>query len=173
MTPRDQIDLDADKFAVIEDPYRYWLHRRFPDGYGVTVFGMLNPSKADGRRNDPTTRRCIDFAQTWNSSVVVLVNLFAAIATDPDEMLEMDDPRGPRNRAFIEFACDLVNKEKKDSQFVVAWGAHSIAPKASPWFMSILQRKGVMPVHMGLVQNGAPRHPLYTPSNVELETYGW
>lgn len=157
--------------AVIDGAYRYWWHRKFEDGNGVTVFGMLNPSKADSERNDPTSRRCVDFAQTWNTRAVVLVNLYAAIATEPDEMYEMDDAVGKMNWQYIDLACKLVKKE--GGQFVVAWGGHPLAKLRSSAMLSRLQSAGVIPMHMGLIQNGAPRHPLYTPANVELETYGW
>ena len=34
--------------------YRWWLRRSWPSGRGTVVFIGLNPSAADGRRNDPT-----------------------------------------------------------------------------------------------------------------------
>jgi len=34
-------------------------------GKGVCCFVMLNPSTADGTQDDPTIRRCINFAQSW------------------------------------------------------------------------------------------------------------
>ena len=44
---------------------------------------MLNPSTADATVNDPTIRRCLGFAHTWDYGGMVAVNLFAYRATHP------------------------------------------------------------------------------------------
>lgn len=171
MSARTDAKWAEKKWAVIEGPYRYWWHRKFEDGDGLTVFGMLNPSKADAKRNDPTSRRCVDFAQTWNSNAVILVNLYAAMSTDPDALQEMDNPIGPRNLQFVDLACDMLRKE--GGQFVVAWGTHNIARLQAPRFLTRIRDNGVIPMHLGLTEKGLPRHPLFAPANSELEVYGW
>jgi hypothetical protein len=34
--------------------YRWWLHRQWTFGLGLLLFIGLNPSRADGERDDPT-----------------------------------------------------------------------------------------------------------------------
>lgn len=163
-------DLQERRVAIIEGEYRYWLHQRLPRGKGVTVFNMLNPSRADARRNDPTARRCIDFATAWGSELVVLVNMFAARSPDPDDLLEHDAPEGFYNRGYIEHAARLVRK--MGGQYVVAWGGHSIARLQAPSLMAFIRACGATPMHLGLTKEGQPRHPLYLNSNQELLAYG-
>ena len=57
--------------------YRWWLRRSWPGGHGTLLFIGLNPSAADGRRDDPTLRRLIGFGRGWGYSALVVLNLFA------------------------------------------------------------------------------------------------
>lgn len=150
--------------------HRYWLHMTLNGRKGVTVFCMLNPSLANKQRNDPTSRRCIDFATIWESERVVLVNLYAAISTDPDELMEHDNPQGHHNVDYIRHACRMVGAH--GGRFVVAWGAHSLARLQGPPTIDLIRSCGVAPMHLGLTKEGQPRHPLYVPSTQELAVYG-
>lgn len=156
--------------AVIIGPYRYWWHRKFPDGKGVCVFGMLNPSIANRDRHDPTTRRVCDFARQWGYNSVVIVNLYAAIATEPDDLLEMDNPVGPRNEEFINYALDLIGRE--GGFLCVAWGAHRLAKLREEAFMELVNKRTLIAHHLGITKEGGPRHPLYAPANTEPALYG-
>lgn len=75
--------------------YRYWLTREWGEGGNLMAFVMLNPSTADANIDDPTIRRCVGFAKREGRNGIVVVNLFAGRATDPDEMFKMRDPVGP------------------------------------------------------------------------------
>ena len=150
--------------------YRYWWHRKFEIGKGVTVFGMLNPSIANRKRNDPTSRRCIDFARMWDSRAVIIVNLFAAVSTQPDAILELDDPVGPRNWDFVGEACRILHQE--GGRFVVAWGASPMALSRVGPFVKFIREHGVTPYCLSLTKDGAPRHPLMVPAHERLRLYG-
>lgn len=64
--------------------YRYALIRDgWLGGEGAVLFVMLNPSTADATSNDPTTRRCIGFAQRWGFASLAIANLYAYRATVP------------------------------------------------------------------------------------------
>ena len=76
--------------------YRYWLRRRWNGDLPQCTFIGLNPSTADARTNDPTLRRCINFADQWGYGSLLLVNLFALRSTDPRALRLSDDPQGPR-----------------------------------------------------------------------------
>ena len=50
------------------DKYRYFLERHWNlDGNKTVLFIGLNPSIADANIDDPTIRRCINFAKTWGN----------------------------------------------------------------------------------------------------------
>jgi hypothetical protein len=56
---------------------------------------------ADGRTNDPTIRRCINFAQDWGFGCVEIVNLFAYRTPYPQRLQQVVDPIGPKNNAYL------------------------------------------------------------------------
>jgi len=66
--------------------YRYTLWRWFGMGDRTVRFIGLNPSTADANQDDPTIRRCADFARRWGFDRLCMVNLFAYRATDPREL---------------------------------------------------------------------------------------
>ena len=45
--------------------YRWWLRRQWREEAATLLFIGLNPSSADGSRDDPTLRRLIGFAGAW------------------------------------------------------------------------------------------------------------
>ena len=47
---------------------------------------MLNPSTADEVRLDPSCTRARVYAERWGFGGLIVTNLFAWRATDPDEM---------------------------------------------------------------------------------------
>ena len=68
--------------------YRYLLTRRVGSGTKSVMFLMLNPSTADEVRDDPTIRRCIGFANSWECGWLYVTNLSPLRATDPADVLE-------------------------------------------------------------------------------------
>ena len=66
----------------------------------VLVCG-LNPSTADERREDPSSRQIIAFAKREGGTRLTLVKLYAARMTDPRRLREFRDPVGPENDRTI------------------------------------------------------------------------
>ena len=135
--------------------YRYELRRVWDPKGPLLEFVMLNPSTADGDVDDPTIRRCIGFARRWGYGGIVVRNLYAYRATNPDMLANVDDPIGPENR-------DYLANQVADCT-VVAWGAH---PAAVGWWQgypyditAALKRPEWL--CLGLTSSGMPRHPLY------------
>ena len=174
-----------DRGAVISacERYRYWLHRRWVVGQGWTVFIMLNPSTADAEVDDPTIRRCISFAKRWGSQGLIVVNLFAARATDPRKLITFGDPEGPQNHAYVLKACELAAEHEPDyvnggkpirhGKLVCAWGAHDtdITQAQVRQVAGWIDASCAMPLCLGKTKSGAPRHPLYVPKAAPLETF--
>jgi len=140
--------------------YRYRLERDWRGGKAMP-FGLLNPSTADAAKDDPTIRRCAKFAERDGFGRLVVVNLFAFRSTDPDALLEQEDPVGPENDAHIGRA--LI----ESSKVVLAWGANPIAEDRGK--MVALRICGVVPTFaLGFTASGAPRHPLYVRGDAPL-----
>lgn len=68
--------------------YRYRLTRRVGGGQSAVMFMMLNPSKADESRDDPTIRKCRGFAERWGFGWMHAVNLSPLMATRPEDLVK-------------------------------------------------------------------------------------
>ncbi|BDA75123.1 hypothetical protein CAL7716_092890 [Calothrix sp. PCC 7716] len=103
------------KSALIVGDYRYLLSRKWDASKPKITFVMLNPSTADANQDDPTLRKCINFAQSLGYGSLKVVNLFAYRATKPCELRKVADPVGPKNNYYIQLAT------RRASLVIVAW----------------------------------------------------
>ena len=76
------------KKALISDcgKYRYELHREWDKKKGKVLFIMLNPSTADEKTDDLTTRRCINFAKKWGYGGIMIGNIYPFRAKRPKDL---------------------------------------------------------------------------------------
>jgi len=150
--------------------YRWRLWRQWGEGDGAVAFVMLNPSTADGTRDDPTIRRCVAFARAWGYARLEVVNLFAWRATDPRELGAVADPVGPENDRIMREVLSNV------SLIVAAWGAGGRAPGRGRWaardalrlrpneVLRLITEDLLRDCHaLRLTTAGYPSHPLYLP----------
>jgi hypothetical protein len=63
--------------------YRWWLERVWAPERPRLIYVGLNPSRADGCRDDPTLRRLQGFARAWGYGALEVLNLFARISVSP------------------------------------------------------------------------------------------
>lgn len=168
-----QADVARDWFgpgATFSDcrKYRYTLNRRWVHGVApvnMVAFIGLNPSTADETLNDPTIRRCIQFAKDWGFGGLVMLNLFAYRATDPKVMKAVVDPVGRKNNeAIVDVAIQVGG-------VICAWGTHGIHMGRASAVRSLLADFGVSVQHLGLTKDGHPKHPLYLKSTSERIGY--
>ena len=141
---------------------------------------MLNPSTADDRVDDPTTRRVIAFSQSWGYGGCVVVNLFGFRCADPTALLAVDDPIGRGNTAAVRAVIDGAASSGAD-RVVVAWGVHGQRRLSDPTDVGRRTRRlvagaserwsagSLCPVTLGATARGAPRHPLYVASSARPE----
>ena len=147
-----------------EGKYRYALTRRNLTGGASTqhvAFILLNPSTADDQVDDPTTRRCMQFARVWGNDSMTLLNLFALRATDPRVLREHTDPVGPLNEAIISAVVDRLRAE---TVVIAGWGNGGGLRGQDE---RTLRRLCFRDIHcLGLTNQGHPRHPLYLPLGI-------
>lgn len=136
--------------------YRYELRRRFACGHEVVCFIMLNPSTADGERDDNTITRCMRFAYQWNIGELVVVNLFALRSTNPFALLAEPYPVGEENDRHI------VRAAESAELVVCAWGAHGVLLDRDLAVLELLRgarlKKPTL-LCLGTTAEGHPRHP--------------
>lgn len=147
-----------EKDAILSDDrkYRYVLSRTWDASRPSVMIIGLNPSTADETEDDPTIRRCIDFAKTWGYGTVFMLNLFAFRATKPSDMFLAADPIGMDNNKYLEkYASDC-------DKVICAWGNDGIYKDRSREIKSKLNNL----YYLALNQTGEPAHPLYLKSDL-------
>jgi hypothetical protein len=151
----------ARKSATISDcsRYRYELRRIWDDALPPYVSGMLNPSKADSEIDDPTIIRTWRRAEAMGCGSLIVWNLGAGRATDPDDWKAMADPIGPENDAHIRRI--LIECRERNGIATVGWGAHGSFLGRDRAILKIAAEVGVTFRCLGITKNGQPCHPLY------------
>ena len=118
------------------------------------MFVGLNPSTASPDVDDPTVRKCWQWAKAWGFGSLWMLNAFAYIATDPAALKAVDDPVGPENDEY------LVRHARSAALVVAAWGTR--AGSRGSAVRELLE--GVASLHcLGTTDDGSPSHPLYLP----------
>lgn len=154
-------ELDEHSTAIFSPcrTYRYVLRRRWDWEMPHVAFIGLNPSTADETKDDPTIRRCIQFAKDWGYGGLTMLNLFAFRATDPRDMLKAGDPIGPENNQH------LLHESAKAGVVVAAWGTKG--GKRADEVIAMLPE-----IHcLRKTKAGHPEHPLYLPKTLKPIAY--
>ena len=145
--------------------YRYSLIRDFASGKGSINFIMLNPSTANETFNDPTVARCENRAIDGGFAQMVVTNIMAYRATDPNDMRSSNDPVGSENdKAILAFA------EKAD-EVICAWGEHGKFLDRGNHVKALLKSHNISTKALKINKSGHPAHPLYLPK--KLEPFVW
>jgi hypothetical protein len=135
--------------------WRTLLWRRWDEAGPIANFLMLNPSIADETVLDPTCARARDYAARWGYGTLLVTNVFAWRATNPDEMKAAQDPVGKGNDAVI------LRAARKSAIVVCAWGNHGAHLERSQAVLRLLRGAGVALNALRLNASGEPAHPLY------------
>lgn len=158
--------------AVFSDcgNYRYRLERIWSKKprpkLRLVCWVMLNPSTADADEDDPTIRRCVGFAHRWGYDGIIVVNVFGLRTSFPEVLVAARklgvDPAGRQNNVTIGHAV-------RDAELVIcAWGTN-----AGHRGVLLLRQLRYMctPKHLGLNEDGSPKHPLYLPGGTIPEIF--
>ena len=142
--------------------YRYSLTIDGPDD--LCCFVGLNPSTADEFVDDPTVRRCRNFARDWGYGGLVMLNAYGFRSTDPKGLLTIDDPVGSGNDdAMIEWFA-------RSPRILLAWGRHADPARAARIHELLAPHRSKC---VALVKNkgSRPTHPLYVAANTQPVLY--
>ena len=162
--------------------YRWWLHRQWTFGLGLLLFIGLNPSRADGERDDPTLRRLQAFAKSWGYQELLVVNLFARISPHPSALQRASDPVGVENDKVLQVCFERWARDPQMDLWC-GWGMsggrgprardvlHTLQPLRRQRQVHCPNAKG--PLSLALTQTGEPRHPLYAPRQSTLSPFHW
>jgi hypothetical protein len=136
--------------------YRYELWRVWDESKPYVVFIGLNPSTADETNDDPTIRRCINFATSWGFGGLCMANLFAYRATKPENMKKSPNPIGDKNNET------LLLLAQHAGLIIGAWGNHGTFLNRSNEIRSLLPELRALKIN----KSGEPAHPLYLKSTL-------
>lgn len=152
-----------EKSAVISacGQYRYRLSRIWePEEKNNVVWLMLNPSKADAEKDDPTIRKCITISKHSGYSGMHVLNLFAFRATNPKQLKLVDDPIGPENNLTILHCA-------KTLPIICAWGANGCLYGRNKEVLRMIKKclPDLQLFCLRKTKKGMPYHPLYLPND--------
>lgn len=155
--------------AVMDEArtYRYLLTRIWDAGTPPMVWIMLNPSTADHRDDDPTSRRCVSFARREGCGGIAIVNLFALRSTDPRALKDHTDPVGEHNDSFLRHATAGPGP----GPVVAAWGVGGVLRDRAQAVTASLTAAGVQLRALGTTSTEQPKHPLYLAAAAPLVEY--
>jgi hypothetical protein len=160
-SPVDEAFVDSWEYSD-DRVYRWWYERRWKPGPSLCFVG-LNPATGDtDGKPRPTLAKVVKWAKREGCSAVVVVNLFAFRATNPQSLFTAGvDIVGEGND-------EVIRQRSSDARItLVAWGAHRLAKGRADEVLPLLQA----PRCIGVTKSGAPAHPLYVPSSRPFQPY--
>ncbi len=144
--------------------YRYALWRVWDNlQNGHCVFIGLNPSTANATEDDPTIRRCVDFAKRFNYSGLYMLNIFAYRATIPHKLYVVKNPIGDENNKFIKMYCEAA-----EGYIIACWGNHGKLLQRGKEVLDLLEYFNLKAKCFGLTGEKHPKHPLYLSKETKL-----
>lgn len=145
--------------------WRYLLWRIAHPRAAICGMGLLNPSTADHRADDPTIRRCRARARQAGCAGLLVWNLFAIRATWPADLRRADDPIGPANDEATVLALALCRRT------ILGWGNHGLLHGRDRAVLAMCGTAGHGFATLGMTAANQPRHPLYLPSATRLRAW--
>jgi hypothetical protein len=136
--------------------YRYRLWRTWGRSLPVLVWCLHNPSTAGAtaKSDDPTVKKMVGFSERWGYGGIVVVNLIPYRATNPRDLLAVDDLQGARG-----------DVERFDALWradaILAWGDVHRTHRVRAYGVARLAAGIAARVRcLGRTKSGQPRHPV-------------
>ncbi len=172
---RGRVDLQARLLGAASlspcGHYRWWLERVWAPERPRLIFIGLNPSRADGRRDDPTLRRLLGFAQGWGYGGLEVLNLFARISPSPAVLRRAADPVGAGTDGWIRARLAA----QPEAPLWLGWGNQGTWRGRDQALLALLAKaaSGRPCFSLGRTAAGQPRHPLYQRASRQPEPWHW
>ena len=141
--------------------YRYILSRTWDETKPTVLFIGLNPSTADEEIDDPTIRKCINYAKSWGYGKILMPNLFAFRSTDPNNLKHELDPVGSENNTYI------LKSASKADLVIACWGNPGRLFNRDKEVISLIPNLHCLKRN----KNGTPHHPLYLSKDIKPSSY--
>ena len=150
---------------------RYRLLRIWDVSRPALTWLMLNPSRADVVRNDPTIRRVVGFSQRHGYGGCRIVNLLSWIEPDSKELaarLRTNGLNDVVNQAYVQAALEAPEP------VVAAWGNTADPFLDRHWIATVAGPAGGW-LSLGHTALDQPRHPLRLAAEARLTHWqpGW
>ena len=149
--------LFSNAFFSKDRKHRYALWRVWNNKLPKVLFIGLNPSTADEVKDDPTIRRCINYAKDWGYGGYIMGNIFAYRSTDPKNLKITTDPIGIDNNSW------LIKLHSEASLTIGAWGNHGKYLDRGEEVSNLIDNLYCLRI----TKEGHPSHPLYLPGNLK------
>lgn len=152
---------------------RYLLWRMtgavpYPADDRLIAFIMLNPSDAGIHNDDPTLRRCRGFARDWEYTQLFIGNLYSIKGPKPDAIDFRNEPDLFSDHINVAVLEDLL---VSTDLVVAAWGRQPHIGHQQEQFLELARNVRCDLYHLGLNDDGSPKHPLYLAKDTKLEKW--
>lgn len=157
------------RWANFDDTKRYRYSLRICWNDSLPMLGVigLNPSTADGQKDDATVRRWKGYAKDWGFGGLMIVNLCALVSTDPKRLSKSNDPYGPLNSvSFIK--STMVNAGCR-----TVWACWGNVPKMVKLREHQVEQEFRKLWCIGVTKSGYPCHPLRKPKTAKLKPWNF
>lgn len=137
--------------------YRNWLLVRWDETHALAAVVGLNPSKADTKRDDPTCRKCVNWARRNNYGGLLMLNAYPFRATKPRDMMAAADPFGKQSTTAL---VKLVSNGDV-AVVIAAWGGGAKHLGRGEAVKNAICEAGYDLHCFGINKDGSPLHPCY------------
>ena len=157
--------------------YRWILELQISNNHKELVFIGLNPSLSDNKFTDNTTKKIIKISSFNNYGKLKIINLFALISKNPDNLKTHKDPIGFLNNQFIKSSLRYWS-ENINCDLWLGWGNKGILFSRNEQVLKILEKYKKLkqkrfldayePLIIRKTKYDNPIHPLYCRDNSKL-----
>ena len=160
--------------------YRWILEFKISNYQKELVFIGLNPSLSDNNFTDNTTKKIIKISSFNEYGKLKIINLFALISKNPEELKNHNEPIGFLNNQFINSNFKYWS-ENIDCDLWLGWGNKGKLFSRNEQVLKILEKYKKLkqkrfldsydPLMIRKTKYSNPIHPLYCYDNSKLIRY--